>query len=97
MGPERPTIRVALDHNGSMYLDGAKLDPPSLAKILREASRIGPPDPVFVLETERGAPCSQLDEVRDIMTRELKCGSGGHCDEGAMSLWEQLQVTGPVP
>ena len=72
MGPERATLHVALDHNGNMYLDGARLDPPSLAKMIREASHIGPPDPVFILETEMGAPCSQLNEVRQIMTNELE-------------------------
>ena len=97
MGPERATLRIALDHNGNMYLDGARLDSASLAKMLREASHIGPPDPVFILETEMGAPCPRLNEVRDIMTRELKCGSGGHCDEGAMSVWDKLEVTGPIP
>jgi hypothetical protein len=90
-------FRVALDRSGDFYLDGKKMDAGAFATSLRKANQIGPPDPVFILETEMGAPCSKLDEVRQIMARELKCGSGGHCDEGVMSVWENMEVTGPIP
>ena len=97
LGPDRFHLRVAITGSGDVYYNGSKTDLASLAQSLRRDGPTGPPDPIFSLETEMGIPCARLYEVRQIMDRELQCGSGGHCDEGVLSVWERMEVSGPVP
>lgn len=99
MGPDFPIFHVALDRSGAMYLEGVRATPEELAVQLEAIrNRRMLPEPAFILETEMGAPCAALDEVRSIMNERLACGTeAGHCDEGVQTIWNGLTSTGPVP
>lgn len=94
LGPDIPTFRVSLDRNGVIYFDGARLSPVQLAARLDEVHRLHTPDPAIVLETEMGAPCQVLDDVRSIMNEHLQCHRGAHCDEGVEAVRQTIPYTG---
>ena len=94
IGPGGLMFRVSLDHEGVLYMSGKRSDLKSFESEMAKVHRIGPPEPVVILETEMGAPCEALDAVRAIMDRKLACAHDGHCDEGVQTIWDKLPYTG---
>jgi hypothetical protein len=87
------TSTVSLDHKGATYFNGKKVSLNELSTLLQKTRALNP-TPGVVLETEMGVPCAKLDKVRDLMSTQLACGSGGHCDEGMQTVWRDLPYTG---
>lgn len=52
------------------------------------------PEPAVVLETEAGAPCQNIEQVRSLMEEHIHCTKEGHCDEGIRSVWSGLPYSG---
>jgi ABC-type siderophore export system fused ATPase/permease subunit len=81
--------KVALDRTGAIYWNGK----PISAKKLDEYLALMPtmdPEPWIFLETEMGAPCASLDAVRDQIEKRMHCAEGGRCNEGIMTVWDNI-------
>lgn len=95
LGPPRLHVRIAIDSNGNVYVDSARVSASELAEKMVSLKSLSP-SPIVSLETEMGLSCDKLDETRQIIDRYF-CMNDGHCDEGIQSLWENVSTTTPVP
>ena len=97
LGPDIAILHVAIDHNGDVYFNGKQTSLAYLPVQLDVVPRMGDPEPAVILETEMGAPCDVLDEVRTLMTERLACESEGHCDEGIETVWRDWPLPPGTP
>jgi hypothetical protein len=81
--------KVALDRTGALYWNGKPISAPALEKYLALQPTLDP-EPWIFLETEMGAPCDRLDAVRDQVERYMHCSEGGRCNEGIMTVWDNI-------
>jgi hypothetical protein len=86
-------FHVAIDRLGDVYFDGKPTDLAKLPLQLEIVPKMGAPEPATILETEMGAPCAVLNQVRLIMNEQLKCDRGAHCDEGVQAVWRNFTLT----
>lgn len=61
---------------------------------LKNLGALENPEPAVVLETEAGAPCQAIEQVRSLMEKHIDCTNEGHCDEGIGSVWSKLPYAG---
>jgi len=81
--------KVAVDRTGAIYWNGKPVTPETLNKYL-SLTRTMNPVPVTFLETEMGTPCASLDAVRKQMERHLDCAGGMYCNEGILTVWDNI-------
>ncbi|NBB42444.1 hypothetical protein GVN23_25645 [Sphingobium yanoikuyae] len=73
--------RVTLDRAGQLYWNGYAVSNGDFAKMLN-AARLAPQADLY-LEAEMGAPCRDLDRVRQEVSNALGCHDAkGRCVEG---------------
>lgn len=96
LGPKVARFTIAADHDGRLYLDGRRVSTGDLTAELKRIQSYGRPEPAVLLETEMGAPCRVIDQVRSLMEQQLACTTTGHCDEGAQSVWNKLMYRGTI-
>jgi hypothetical protein len=94
LGPKVARFAVAADHDGNLYLEGRKVSVGDLSAELKKIRFFGHPSPAVSLETEMGAPCRVIEQIRSLMEQQLACTTTGHCDEGAQSVWSKLTYSG---
>lgn len=85
---------MAVDRDGKTYLAGRQLSRVQFVTELKNIGALENPEPVVFLETEMGAPCQAVEQVRSLMDEHLDCTNDGHCDEGIRSVWSELPYTG---
>lgn len=74
--------KVPLDRAGKLYWNGSFVSAQQFNKMLSAAKKLSP-QPEFYLEAEMGAPCRELDRVRDEVSEALGChDANGACVEG---------------
>ncbi len=74
--------KVTLDRAGKLYWNGSFVSAQQFNKMLSAAKKLSP-QPEFYLEAEMGAPCRELDRVRDEVSEALGChDANGACVEG---------------
>ena len=88
------TVPVAVDRDGKTYIAGKQMTKDQFVTQLRNLGALENPEPAVVLETEAGAPCQILEQVRSLMEEHIDCTAEGHCDEGIRSVWSKLPYTG---
>ncbi len=93
VGPGWLIVPVAVDRDGKIYIAGKQMNKDRFAAQLKSFSAYNP-EPAVVLETEAGAPCQAIEQVRSLMEKQMDCTKGGHCDEGIRSVWNDLPYTG---
>ena len=81
--------KIALDRTGALYWNGKPISSQALEKYLALQPTMDP-EPWIFLETEMGAPCASLDAVRDQVERHMHCAEGGRCNEGIMTVWDNI-------
>lgn len=81
--------KIALDRAGKLYWNGKGVTPEALDKYLAVMPTLNP-EPWIFLETEMGAPCSSLDAVRDQVEKHMHCEQGARCNEGIMTVWDNI-------
>jgi hypothetical protein len=86
-GLEMPKLEVTIDHDSFIYVKGQRVTLAQLESQLRRAATIHNPDVGVALDTEMGASCKTLEEVRDIVDRTTNCRQSGRCAEGSRVVW----------
>lgn len=81
--------KVALDKAGALYWNGKPIHSDALEKYLALQPTLNP-QPIIFLETEMGAPCASLDAVRDQIERHIHCAESGRCNEGILTVWDNI-------
>ena len=81
--------KVALDRTGAIYWNGKPLSSENLDKYLALQPTMDP-EPWIFLETEMGAPCATLESVRDQIEKHMHCEQGGRCNEGILTVWDNI-------
>lgn len=88
---------VSLTRNDDIYWNGQRISEKQLAQYL-ELSRKLNPEPEVLLETEMGASCHAVENVRDQMDRWLDCKKPyPRCAEGIESVWRNLPTPPGTP
>lgn len=81
--------KIALDRAGVLYWNGKPVTPQNLERYLALQPTMNP-EPWVFLETEMGAPCASLDAVRDQVEKHMHCAEGGRCNEGILTVWDNI-------
>ena len=81
--------KIALDRTGATYWNGKPISSEKLEEYLAMQPTMDP-EPWIFLETEMGAPCPSLEAVRDQIERHMHCAEGGRCNEGILTVWDNL-------
>lgn len=89
-------IKVSLDSKGTIYWDGKEISGTKLSDYLGRVQKMEP-QPIVFLETQMGAPCETLDQLRSEMDRKLACDEYGPCFEGILSVWREMPMPPGTP
>jgi hypothetical protein len=91
-------VDVAVDRGSRIYLYGTQVSLSELANRLGDLPRNVTPTLRVFLETEMGASCKVVEDVRDTFERALNCREPFRCNEGIQTLWHQMpQPPGTPP
>jgi hypothetical protein len=96
-GLPQPHVTVQIDHNSKIYFEGAPFRMDELTYQLSMMPKFGPPRVDVYLETEMGADCAVVEQVRNAFDKELNCKASGQCAEGIRSLWQRWPVKPGTP
>jgi hypothetical protein len=81
--------KIALDRTGALYWNGKRTTSETVEKYLSLQPTLNP-EPWIFLETEMGVPCASLDAIRDQIERYMHCAEGGRCNEGILTVWDNI-------
>jgi hypothetical protein len=88
--------RLALERTGRLYWNGQPISFEILSRYLTTTHHMNPEPRVF-LEIEAGAPCDELERIRNEMEQKLACGRYSACEEGVYTIWDGLPTPPGTP
>lgn len=88
--------KIALDRDGKLYWNGQAVTPQTLDKYLALGTRLNP-EPWIFLESEMGAPCASLEDIRNRIEKHANCADGYRCNEGVMTIWDKIPLPPGTP
>ncbi|HEU0043393.1 hypothetical protein [Sphingomonas sp.] len=88
--------KIALDRTGRTYWNGKQVSRETLDEYLVLGTRLNP-EPWVFLETEMGASCASIEAIRDQVEKRVDCATGYRCNEGIMTIWENMAISSTTP
>ena len=92
-----PGVSYEIDHNSRIYQDGRLITMDQLSERLSRIGKIDNPRIQVHLETEMGADCATVEQVRDLFEQHLDCSEFGQCEEGNKDIWRRIPVPPGTP
>jgi hypothetical protein len=84
--PVRESIQI--DHESKLYQNGKPISVVDLDKLLSQIGQMTNPPIQVHLETEMGARCATVEQVRNLFEKHLDCSEYGQCAEG-IKVWRE--------
>jgi hypothetical protein len=88
---------IQIDHNSKLYQNGKPTSLAGLDKLLSQIGKMGDPPVQVHLETEMGARCSSVEQVRNLFEKHLDCSEHGQCAEGIKDVWREWPIPPGAP
>lgn len=78
-----------MDKDDKIYWNGKQVSRRTLDRYLALGPTLNP-EPSIFLETEMGASCAAIEALRDQVEKHLDCKSGSRCNEGILTVWDNI-------